>query len=127
LQLISFTIIFCCKALYNECFGSKAILIIKIGESNLDTIIGRYVRSKAGRDKDRLMIIIGILDSQHVLVADGILRSVSNPKKKKLKHLFITDRVAEEITNLILTRKKLLDADLKRAVEDYNEELATSL
>ncbi|HHW21770.1 MAG TPA: RNA-binding protein [Clostridiaceae bacterium] len=88
----------------------------------MDTIIGRYVRSKAGRDKDRVMIIIGILDSQHVLVADGMLRTVSNPKKKKLKHLLITDRVAEDISNIISAKKKLLDADLKKAIDSYIEE-----
>lgn len=87
----------------------------------MDTIIGRYVRSKSGRDKDRLLIIIGILDSQHVLVADGFLRTVSNPKKKKLKHLSITDRVAEEICAIITMKKKLLDSDLRRAVEYYDE------
>ncbi len=87
----------------------------------MDTIIGRYVWSKSGRDKDRLLIIIGILDSEHVLVADGILRTVSNPKKKKLKHLSITDRVAQEICTIISMKKKLLDSDLKRAIEYYNE------
>jgi large subunit ribosomal protein L14e len=91
----------------------------------LDTIIGRYVRSKAGRDKDRVMIIIGILDSQHVLVADGMLRTVSNPKKKKLKHLSITDRVADEIADIITARRKLLDADLKKAIDSYIEEQST--
>lgn len=92
----------------------------------MDTIIGRYVRSKAGRDKDRLLIIVGIFDSQHVLVADGISRNAGNPKKKKLKHLFITDRVADEICALISMKKKLLDSDLKRAIDNYNEELTFS-
>lgn len=119
-------IIFYCKALSNERFNQTAILNVKIGERNLDDVIGRYVRSKAGRDKDRLLIIIGILDSQHVLVADGMLRSVSNPKKKKLKHLAITDRIAEEIADIILMKKKLLDADLRKAIEKYENEKTTS-
>lgn len=99
--------------------------MFKTGERSLDNIIGRYVRSRAGRDKDRILIIIGILDSQHVLVADGMLRTVGNPKKKKLKHLVITDRVAEDIAEIISMKKKLLDADLRKAVERYIEEQAT--
>lgn len=129
MKLIAFYTVYYCKALSNECFGSIAIFIKMIRgkrESSLDTIIGRYVRSKAGRDKDHLLIIIGILDSQHVLVADGILRRVSNPKKKKLKHLSILDRVAEEICAIISMKKKLLDSDLIRAIENYSEEHTTS-
>lgn len=91
----------------------------------MDNIIGRYVRSKAGRDKDRILIIIGILDSQHVLVADGMVRTVSNPKKKKLKHLAITERVAGEVAEIISMRRKLLDADLRKAIERYIEEQTT--
>ncbi|MGI6049245.1 MAG: RNA-binding protein [Acetivibrionales bacterium] len=88
----------------------------------MDTIIGRYVWSKAGRDKAHLFIIIDIVDDQHVMVADGRLRTVSNPKKKKLKHLNITNKAAEGIQRTISIKKKLLDADLQRAIEEYKED-----
>jgi large subunit ribosomal protein L14e len=87
----------------------------------LDTIIGRYAWSKTGRDKDKLFIIIGIYDDQHVLIADGEYRRVENPKKKKLKHLNITNRVAEEIRTIVTMKKKLLNTDLQKAIDDYNE------
>ncbi|NLP00521.1 MAG: RNA-binding protein [Clostridiaceae bacterium] len=87
----------------------------------MDTIIGRYAWSKSGRDKDRLFIIIGIYDDQHVLIADGEYRRVENPKKKKLKHLNITNKIADEIQTIVTMKKKLLDADLQRAINDYNE------
>ena len=97
------------------------LIIIKIGEEYLDTIIGRYVWSKSGRDKDRLFIIIDLYDDQHVLLADGELRPAGNPKKKKLKHLNITNKIAEEINMIVTMKKKLLDADLQRAINSYNE------
>ncbi len=87
----------------------------------MDTIIGRYAWSKTGRDKDKLFIIIGIYDDQHVLIADGEYRRVENPKKKKLKHLNITNRVAEEIRTIVTMKKKLLNTDLQKAIDDYNE------
>ena len=74
----------------------------------MDTIIGRYAWSKTGRDKDKLFIIIGIYDDQHVLIADGEYRRVENPKKKKLKHLNITNRVAEEIRTIVTMKKSYL-------------------
>jgi LSU ribosomal protein L14E len=47
-----------------------------------DTSIGRIVKSKAGRDKDRIFIIVGVADEKHVLIADGDLRKIEKPKKK---------------------------------------------
>ncbi|HBR02655.1 MAG TPA: RNA-binding protein [Ruminiclostridium sp.] len=87
----------------------------------MDTIIGRYVWSKSGRDKDHLFIIIDIIDDGNVLVADGNLRRVDNPKKKNLKHLKITNQVSEEVSETVLAKKKLNDSDLQKAVLRYNE------
>lgn len=92
----------------------------------MDTIIGRYVWSKAGRDKDHLFIIIDIVDTQHVLVADGDLRRLNNPKKKKLKHLKVTEKASLEISQTVLMKRKLLDSDLQKAVQRYNDELTSS-
>jgi len=94
------------------------------GENCLDNIIGRYVWSNAGRDKDRLFVIVGIVDDNHVLVADGDLRRIDNPKKKKLKHLRITQKVAEEISQAA-SLKKITDKDLQDAVLRYKHELTT--
>lgn len=88
----------------------------------MDAVIGRFVWSKAGRDKDRLFIIIGVADDAHVWIADGDLRPVSKPKKKKLKHLRITQKAADDISEAILNRKRLMDADLRKAIQRYFEE-----
>lgn len=92
----------------------------------MDTIIGRYVWSKAGRDKDELFIIIDIVDDNHVLIADGKRRRVSNPKKKKLKHLNITQRVAQEVSDAVIMKKKLIDSDLQNAVLKYKDEIGSN-
>lgn len=49
--------------------------------------IGDLVISKSGRDKGRKLVVTGITDENYVLIADGDLRKVENPKRKKLKHL----------------------------------------
>lgn len=38
--------------------------------------------SKAGRDAGRSFVILQVLDDQYVLIADGELRKVQNPKRK---------------------------------------------
>lgn len=43
--------------------------------------------SRKGRDKGRTFVVLYELDADFVLVADGRLRTVSRPKKKRRKHL----------------------------------------
>ena len=52
--------------------------------------IGSVVCSRAGRDAGRLFLVIGILDEEFVLLADGDLRKAERPKKKRRKHLSAT-------------------------------------
>lgn len=47
---------------------------------------GSLVYSKAGRDKTNLLLVLSV-DGEYAYVADGKLRTVEKPKKKKLKHL----------------------------------------
>lgn len=57
--------------------------------------IGSIVRSKAGRDKGMLFLVVDIKDG-YIYVSDGKLRRVESPKKKKLKHLQGTNFITEE-------------------------------
>ncbi|MDI3533677.1 MAG: hypothetical protein PWQ82_42 [Thermosediminibacterales bacterium] len=78
---------------------------------------GQLVYSKAGRDKDRYFLVVGRLDEQHVLIADGDLRKARKPKKKKIKHLKIFDLVSEQINDKIKNGKKVDDKEIKAAIE----------
>lgn len=83
----------------------------------MDIEIGQVVRSKAGRDKGRYFIVVALEDEQYAFIADGVLRKVENPKKKKLKHLDITNDVAGEIREKILKNKRLFNADVEKALK----------
>ncbi|MDO4739909.1 MAG: KOW domain-containing RNA-binding protein [Eubacteriales bacterium] len=58
--------------------------------------VGSVVRSRAGRDAGDLFLVVGILDQEYVLLANGELRKAEKPKKKKLKHLSATGRKIEQ-------------------------------
>lgn len=90
-----------------------------------DDILGRVVISKAGRDKDRVFVIVDILDKEYVLLADGKLRPENKPKKKKLRHLRFTDIIAEEIKKDIISGEKLNNSTIKRCLQlnDINKEV----
>ena len=47
---------------------------------------GILVRSKAGRDKDRVYAVVNV-DEKHVYVADGVERPLRHMKRKNKKHL----------------------------------------
>jgi ribosomal protein L14E/L6E/L27E len=78
--------------------------------------VGRVVFSKAGRDKGKYFIIVDIIDEQYVTVADGDLRRLSSPKKKKNKHLDMKPEVLEGIADKLTNGKKVFDAELRSAI-----------
>ena len=80
--------------------------------------IGQIVRSKAGRDKDRWMLVVGI-DGDYVLLADGDLRKISKKKKKKIKHITKTQTVITSIQKDILSNKKIQNAEIRKILEPW--------
>ena len=49
--------------------------------------IGDIIRALAGRDEDRMFIVVGVMDKDYVLIANGRSRRVDSPKKKKIRHI----------------------------------------
>ncbi len=52
-----------------------------------NNVIGCIVTSKAGRDRGRTFVVTAAEGEEYVMLSDGETRRMSNPKKKKLKHL----------------------------------------
>ena len=86
-------------------------------KSSKELEIGQFVKSKAGRDKDRVFIVIEIVDEQFVKVADGDIRKLEKPKLKKVKHLKKLSEFSQEVNEKILTDKKVNNATLRKEVE----------
>ena len=65
-------------------------------------LLGSVVLSLSGRDKGRMLVVVGIIDDSYVYVADGRLRRVESPKRKKIKHIKPVGNAvlnSEEFTN----------------------------
>ena len=73
---------------------------------------GMFAFSRAGHDKGRRYLIIGE-DEEYVYLADGRLRTVDKPKKKKKKHIQPVRSGTDEA----------LAAKLRNAQTIYNEEI----
>ena len=72
------------------------------------------VKSMAGHDKDRFYVVVR-LEGDFAYIADGKVRKLESPKKKRLKHLAPTK--AEIDLSETATNNKL-----KIALSDYNSE-----
>ena len=66
-------------------------------DSTTEMAIGQVVKSRAGRDKDRLFLVLDIIDRENVLIVDGSLRKLENPKRKKIKHLIVYKKIITEL------------------------------
>lgn len=70
----------------------------------MDFVKGQLVRSKAGRDKTRTLAVLAV-DGQMLLLADGNLRKIERPKRKKRNHVAPTATI---LANELLESDQLL-------------------
>ena len=83
---------------------------------NGSKMLGRLVKSTAGRDCGRLFIVVGEIDEKYILLADGDLRSIDSPKKKKLKHVKVYDAQAEQVSGQLCEGRGILNAELRKTI-----------
>lgn len=60
----------------------------------MDFVKGQLVRSRAGRDKGRTLAVLAV-EGEILLLADGRLRPLAKPKRKKARHTAPTAAVLE--------------------------------
>lgn len=85
-------------------------------------MIGQFVTSKAGHDKNRLYVIVAE-EEMAVLLCDGRLKPLERPKRKLRKHVQpINKTVGEELVKA-LQEKRAANEQIKRAIKLYRQEL----
>lgn len=82
----------------------------------MNVVLGQVVYSKAGRDEGKIFIITGFIDTNYVYISDGDLRRIENPKKKKIKHLVITENIIDTIAQKIQLGSKITNAEIRKAI-----------
>lgn len=81
--------------------------------------IGSLARSLAGHDKGGLFIIIKE-DAQYVYLADGRLKPLDKPKRKKKKHVQPTHFVSEKLQEKLTSGGRVTDEELKFFIKTYH-------
>ena len=82
--------------------------------------VGSVVTSRAGRDAGRPFLVIRELNQEYVLIADGGLRTMDRPKKKKRRHLKPTGRMDGQLRNKLMGGEQISDKEIRLSLS--NEE-----
>ena len=78
---------------------------------------GRAVLSMAGRDAGRRFVALRV-DETYAYVADGDLRKVETPKKKKRRHLRATPEFFPGIAEILKDGSLPSNAEIRRCLAD---------
>lgn len=84
----------------------------------MEIVIGSVVKSKAGRDKGDMFIVLR-RDETYTYLANGDMRKVDKPKKKKIKHLQGTNYISEFISEKMKNVGKVTNSEVRKALADY--------
>lgn len=83
--------------------------------------VGDIVLAIAGRDSERMFLIVGILDETYVYIADGKSRKSDFPKKKKIRHIKLLKKADDGfIQGLNLRNGKFTNAVLRKIISEYS-------
>ena len=74
------------------------------------TDTGMLAKSKAGHDKGQIFVIVDC-DEEYVFLADGKIRPICRPKKKKRKHVQLIKSLRADIAD---------DAAIRKLLREYN-------
>lgn len=91
--------------------------------ANESFAIGEIVKATAGRDRNKLFIVIDIIDDDYVWIVNGTNRTFDKPKKKKNKHLKTMGASNYQIRKKILQGRQVFDSEICKVLETlgYNE------
>ena len=82
---------------------------------------GRVVRSKAGRDEGKYFVVIALDGDEFALVADGDRRGVEKPKRKRLKHLFVTEETISGLQLKLEAGESVENHELRKGLAAYRQ------
>ena len=85
--------------------------------------IGSVVISKAGRDQGRRFLVVGIVDDDFVMIANGGLRGMDRQKKKRRKHLKPTGAVVEALVTRLADGRPVEDHEVRAWLREEEEKL----
>lgn len=85
-------------------------------------MLGQVVQSTQGRDAGRDFVVVGIIDQSYVLIADGALRKIDRPKKKKVKHLIPKQELISSLKEKLTCGQRVYDSEIRKALASLRDQ-----
>ncbi len=79
--------------------------------------VGQLVRSVAGRDKEKFYLIFEVFNGAFVRVVDGEKRTLTNPKRKNIKHIELFPVKAGIIAEKLHRGEVVTEEEIKETVK----------
>lgn len=80
---------------------------------------GQVVRALAGRDKDKVFLVVDITKDNYVYIADGAKRKIEAPKRKKIKHLQKYNLVSATINEKLVKGERPDNSLIRKELSAY--------
>ena len=87
----------------------------------MDVARSDIVQSIAGRDKGKLFFVLDV-EGEYLLLADGKVRRLESPKRKKRKHTAFQAHSGSRAAEKIRGGEKLSNSELRRALAQFGGE-----
>ena len=81
----------------------------------MDIVKANIVKSTAGRDKGELFFVLAT-EGDFLLLADGKLRPVERPKRKRRKHVVLRRADGGELSRRIRSNESITNSELRKAL-----------
>lgn len=89
-----------------------------MGVKDIDSdILGKVVISKSGRDMGKAFVIVDVLNERYVIICDGDIRKIENPKKKNIRHLNLTSMQAQDVLEYLRKSEKPPNYVIKKNIK----------
>lgn len=93
-----------------------------VSESDSSPIPGQIVCVLKGRDAGNYCVVVNVLSSRFVKIADGDKRKFDKAKKKNIQHLKLTSIVSAEVKNSIHETGRVTNGKLRFAINKFLNE-----
>lgn len=81
----------------------------------MDIVKANIVKSTAGRDKGELFFVLAT-EGDFLLLADGKLRPMERPKRKRRKHVVLRRADGGELSRRIRSNESITNSELRKAI-----------
>ena len=81
----------------------------------MDIVKANIVKSTAGRDKGELFFVLAT-EGDFLLLADGKLRPMERPKRKRRKHVVLRRADGGELSRRIRSSESITNSELRKAI-----------